>query len=207
MSSYALQVRADNQPLIAVPHDFFMRLSVEQYHQMIEAGILTADDKVELLEGWLVSKMAKKPPHSAATTLTRDALIALLPAGWYVPSQEPVTFADSEPEPDLMIVRGAARDYLDRHPSPQDVVLVIEVADTTLARDRKLKKRIYARAGIPIYWIVNLRARRVEVYSAPTADEVSASYQNQHYYGVADELPVLIEGCEIGRIKAGDLLP
>lgn len=206
MSSIATQTRVTDQSLAVTPACFW-RLSVAQYHQMIEADILTPDDRVELLEGWLISKMPKKPPHSVATKLTRDVLTALLPSGWFVNTQEPITLADSEPEPDAVIVRGGTRDYLDRHPGPQDIPLVVEVADPTIARDRKLKQRIYARAGIPVYWIINPRARRVEVYSTPTADEVSAGYQNRHDYTVADELPVLIEGREIGRIRVADLLP
>lgn len=205
MSSIATQTRVDDQSLAVTPACFW-RLSVAQYHQMIEAGILTPDDRVELLEGWLISKVPKKPPHSVATRRTRAALIALLPAGWYVDTQEPITLADSEPEPDVTIVRDDANDYLDRHPGAEDLPLVVEVADTTIARDRKLKQRIYARAGIPVYWIINLRTKRVEVYTAPLADEVSASYQNRQDYTAADELPVLIEGREVGRIKVADLL-
>ena len=83
-----------------VPQECFWRLSVAQYHAMIQAGIVTEDDPLELLEGWLVTKMAKNRPHSLTTQLTREALAALLPLGWYVDDQEPLTLADSEPEPE-----------------------------------------------------------------------------------------------------------
>src|SRR5438128_2201088 len=124
----------------AKPEDFIWRLSVAQYHEMIQAGILTADDPVELLEGWLVYKMPKNPPHRISVRLTQRALEAVVPAGWYVDAQEPITLADSEPEPDVMIVRGDTRQYRNRHPGAADVALVVEVADTTLERDRGAKK-------------------------------------------------------------------
>src|SRR4051794_35571833 len=131
-------------------------LSVEQYHAMIRTGILTDDTPVELLEGLLIAKMSKNPAHSTAKRLLLQALISLLPAGWFVDEQEPITTADSEPEPDLAVIRGAPRDYRERHPVPHDLVLLIEVSEATLKRDRGRKKRLYARATVPEYWIVNL---------------------------------------------------
>src|SRR6266404_3463044 len=94
---------------IAVPTDVVWRFSVDQYHTMIRMGILTEDDPVELLEGWLIVKMSKSPKHRVATRLIRQALEHSVPPGWYVDSQEPLTTADSEPEPDVMIVRGETR--------------------------------------------------------------------------------------------------
>jgi Uma2 family endonuclease len=137
------------QQIPAVPTEPVWRFSVEQYHQMICQSILTEDDPVELLEGWLTLKMPKNPPHRVATKLTRNILEKLVPNGWYVDTQEPITLDKSEPEPDIVIVRGDTRDYLDRHPGAKDIALVVEVSDSTLERDRTLKKRIYARANIP----------------------------------------------------------
>src|SRR4051794_9689051 len=119
------------------------RLSVEQYHAMIRHGILTDDDPVELLEGILVQQMGKNPPHTFATQFIRDELPPMMPAGlWFVSDQEPITTTDSEPEPDVFIVRGRRRDYLaqDRHPGPADMGLVIEVSESTLATDRGTKR-------------------------------------------------------------------
>jgi Uma2 family endonuclease len=183
--------------------DFIWRLSVEQYHKMIDAGILTSGDPVELLEGMLVTKMAKNPPHSLATQLVRDALAKLFSSGWCVSSQEPITLVDSEPEPDVSVAKGERRQYAHRHPGPGDIALVIEVADSSLSRDRKLKKRIYAGAGIPIYWIVNLTKRRIEIYTEPSGLE----YQRRQDYDADTEVPVVIDGQELGRIAAQDLLP
>jgi Uma2 family endonuclease len=191
----------------AVPDDFIWRLSVDQYHQMIRAGILTDEDPVELLEGWLVVKMPKNSPHRAATRLTSQALERLVPAGWYVGSQDPVTFLDSEPEPDLVVVRGDRRQYADHHPSPQDLALIGEVADTTLQRDRTSKKRLYAEAGIPIYWIVNLSEKQFEICSEPSGPADQPDYRRRQDYGAADTVPVVVDGREIGRVAVADLLP
>ena len=182
-------------------------LSVGQYHGMINAGILTEDDPVELLEGLLIPKMPKKPPHSLATELTREALTPLLPLGWHVKGQEPITTEDSEPEPDAAIIRGARRDYLERHPLPEDVAIVIEVSDTTLNRDPGLKKRIYARAGIQVYWIINLPENRIEVYTEPTGKAEEPDYQRRQDYFPDDEVPVIIEAREVARLAARELLP
>jgi Uma2 family endonuclease len=140
------------------------QLSVEQYHEMIRTGILTEDDPVELLDGWLVPKMPKNRPHSIATQRTRQALEQAIPTGWYVEAQEPVTLSRSESEPDAAVVRGSPERYPDAPPRPEDVGLVVEVANSTLHRDRTTKKRLYAEAGIPVFWIVNLLDRQVEVY-------------------------------------------
>jgi hypothetical protein len=190
-----------------VPTDFIWRLSVDQYHEMIRAGILTDDDPVELLEGWLVYKMPKNPPHRIATRLTRASLERIIVAGWYVESQEPITTEDSEPEPDVGVVRGDTRQYMDRHPGPQDLALVVEVSEATLQRDRGWKKRLYAQANIPVYWIVNLIDRQVEVYTDPTGPAEQPDYRQRQIYQATDAVPVVIDGREIGRIAVCELLP
>jgi len=161
MSVATPSITTSEQPVI-VSTDVIWRLSVDQYHAMIQAGILTEDDPVELLEGWLVTKMSKNPRHTFVTQLARDVVASLLPPGWYVNGQEPVTTKDSEPEPDVAVVRGNRRQYIDHHPGPQDIALVVEVADSSLQRGRSLKKRLYAAAGIPVYWIVNLLDGQIE---------------------------------------------
>jgi Uma2 family endonuclease len=207
MSVITPPVSSGPMPVPVVPSDLFWRLSVDQYHQMIEADILTEDDPVELLEGWLIQKMPKKPPHRVITKVTRDALARIAPAGWYVDSQEPVTLQDSEPEPDAAVVRGDTRQFLDRHPGPQELGLVVEVADTSLQRDRTFKKRVYARAGIPVYWIVNLADGLIEVYTEPSGAAEHPDYQRRQDYRPSDEIPLLLEGREVGRLSVRDLLP
>jgi Uma2 family endonuclease len=149
------------------PAPTLYRLSVAQYQDMIRVGVLREDEKVELLEGLLVEKMTRNPPHDTALMLVQAALNAQLPSGWLTRIQCAVTSADSVPEPDVAVVLGPPRRYLRAHPSPADIALVVEISDTSLDFDRTDKLRIYARARIPVYWIVNLPDRCVEVYTQP----------------------------------------
>jgi Uma2 family endonuclease len=190
-----------------VPDVPIYRLSVAQYHAMAEAGILTEDDRVELLEGWLVQKMTKHPPHILATLFVRRTLERLLLKGWYVNSQEPITTSESEPEPDIFVARGEPEEYRDRHPGSADVVLVVEVADSSLRQDREAKKRVYARAGIAVYWIVNLVEGQIEVYSDPTGPDEEPDYRQRRDYGLDETIPVVVVGEEVGRLPVRELLP
>lgn len=191
----------------SVPTEPIFRLSVAQYHQMIDAGILTEDDPVELLDGWLVQKMPTKPPHRAATGLTHAALQRVLPAGWFLEVQSAITTDTSEPEPDVFAVRGERRQYTERHPEPADLALVVEVSDATLSRDRGPKKSLYARNRIPVYWIVNLIDNQVEVYTDPTGPAEAPDYRQRRDYGVLDEIPLVIDGVEVVRFPVRELLP
>jgi Uma2 family endonuclease len=178
-------------------------MSVDQYHAMIDNGILGPEDPVELLEGILVQKMSKNPPRSFTTDGTVEALRRIAPAGWYVRAQDPITLSKSEPEPDVAFVRGDRRDYSARHPGPGDIAIVVEVAEATLDRDKILKKRIYAAAGIPIYWLINLVKLRIEVYSEPK----SGDYQQYTVYGSDDSVPVTLDGGALSAIPVRSLLP
>lgn len=195
------------ESVAAISDDLILRLSIEQYHAMIQAGILTDDDPVELLEGLLAFKLAKNPPHRLVTGLARTALENILPPGWYVDSQEPITLQNSEPEPDIVVVRGDTRQYLDRHPGAEDIAMIVEISDSTLQRDRTIKKRIYARAGIPFYWIVNLAESQVEVYSQPLVDVEQPDYSQRLNYGRSTFVSVIVAGVEIGAIDVNNLLP
>jgi Uma2 family endonuclease len=117
-----------------------------------------------------------------------------------------VTLATSEPEPDAAVVRGGLRDYPDRHPGASDVILVVEVADASLERDQTLKKRIYAKAGIPVYWIVNLLERRLEVHRDPSGPSESPGYRTHEDLGPEDHVRLVIDGKEVARIAVADLL-
>jgi Uma2 family endonuclease len=190
-----------------LPLESLYRLTVEQYHALAREGILTDDDPVELLEGLLVCKMTKYRPHTLATGLLRDALAVIVAPECYVDAQEPGTTSDSEPEPDLLVVRGTRRDYRDRQPGPDEVVMVVEVADTTLRRDRGVKKRIYAAAGLSIYWIVNLKERQIEVYTGPTRRTKRPTYAQRRDYRPEETIPVVIDNTEVGQIHVQEVLP
>jgi Uma2 family endonuclease len=200
-----MAVQTPTETSTDVPTYPIWRLSVAQYHQMIDAAILTENDPVELLEGWLITKMPKKPKHSHATQLLGDELREILPSGWFINVQEPITLATSEPEPDLIVIRGKRSDYT-QHPKPKDVALVVEVSDSTLQQDRTLKLRIYAAARIPVYWILNLQDRQLEIYTDPAGTGAQASYQKRDVYAEADDAPVVIDGQEVGRVKVGELV-
>ncbi|MDB5294235.1 MAG: hypothetical protein JWO31_218 [Phycisphaerales bacterium] len=192
-------------PAAGVTEDFVFRLSVRQYHDMIRQGILVDGDPVELLEGMLVVKMSKNPLHSKSTGRVQSHLNAVLPGGYYARVQEPVTLADGEPEPDVAVVRGTDDEYTDCHPGPADAPLVVEVADSSLARDRTLKLRGYARAGVLVYWIVNLIERQVEVYEQP--DPASAAYARRRVYTPGQRIPVRVDGGDVGDLAIDELLP
>jgi Uma2 family endonuclease len=180
------------------------RLTVDQYDQMVEHGILPETNCFELINGRIVEKEVKKPPHSVATGLCLDALGRSLPAGWHVRKEEPVRIPSrrSEPEPDLSVARGAIRDYETRHPGPDDIALVVEVTRSSVAKDRALA-RVYGGGGIPAYWIVNVPKRRLEVYEGPTG----GAYPAPKILKDTDSVDLIIAGQVVGRIPVADLLP
>lgn len=195
-------------PTSEIPDDLMLRrISVAEYHEMIRAGILQSGDPVELLEGWLVEKMAKNPAHRIATNKLAQQLNQLIVSDWHVQQQDPITLSDGEPEPDIAIIRGDTEDYTENHPGPSDIAIVIEVSDATINRDQGTKKRTYAKNGIVEYWVVNLIEARIEVYSAPISTTQFPTYQYQANYNVQDRVPVALEDKKIGEILVSDILP
>ena len=188
-----------------IPSDYIWRFTLDQYHEMIRKGILTDDDPVELLEGWLVTKMPKNPPHRLVNRRLRNSVERRVPKGWHINIQEPIALQTSEPEPDLSAIRGEPDDYPDRNPSATDVGMTAEVSDTTLARDRSLKKRVYARARIPVYWIVNLIDRTVEVYTQPSGPAEDPDYAQRQDFGVGDMVPLVLDGQDVGTLPVAEL--
>ena len=155
------------------PHLF----TVDQYYRMAEAGILSEDARVELIEGEIIDIAAIGIKHALCVDQLTLLLIRLLPEEVRVRAQNPIYLDKySEPQPDLALLK--QQDYSRRkhHPGPSDVLLVIEVSDTTLTFDRKVKVPLYARAGIPEVWIVNLQEESIEVHSQP---EKGAYQQHQ----------------------------
>lgn len=185
------------------------RFTVEQYHRLGEIGVLTEDDRVELLDGWIVPKMNHNPKHDGTVELVDEVLSEQLPAGWRVRTQSSVRAVRSEPEPDLAVVRGRARDRkrMTEHPGKDDIALVIEVADSSRSRDRGLKAKIYARTGLPIYWIVNLVDNQLEVLSEPSGPTRSPRYRKRETFLPGDSVPLVIEGRTIAMVPVQELLP
>ena len=183
-----------------------VRMSVERYHELTRAGAFTEHDSVELLDGVVTEKMSKNPRHRIATRRCDLAFSRIVPAGWHVQNQEPITLQNSEPEPDVAVIRGELLDYADRHPQIGDVALVIEVADTNLVTDR-FKAQLYAQAGIPVYWIVNLSERVIEVMQAPKSSAGLAAYEKSGQFRPGDFIPVAIDGKTVASLQVIDLLP
>jgi Uma2 family endonuclease len=149
------------------------RISVERYLGLVEAGVLGEDDRVELLEGVIVAMAPQNPPHAAGVARVYEAVRTAVGRRAHVRSQLALVLRRSVPEPDLALVPGCVDDYERAHPTT--ALLVIEVADTSLKQDRLSKAAIYAAAGIPEYWIVNLRDEVVEVMRDP--DPAQARYR------------------------------
>lgn len=200
-------IQSDRLPLVAsLPEEPVLPLSVEAYHALLSAGMLQDGDPVELLEGFLVPKMTKGPRHEAARRRLRRLLEKLISAEFFVDEQGALTTATSEPEPDIFVIRGTLEDFEDRHAEPAEVALVVEIADSSVRRDRTWKKRVYGAAGIPCYWVVNLIDDCVEVFTQPTRLIENSGYTATAQFLSGDEIPVVIDGKEIGRIAAAAIL-
>lgn len=183
------------------------RFSLRQYQRMIESGSLTPDDKVELLENYLVLKMPRNPVHDGTVLRISKRLARRLPPGWDIRCQSAVVFSDSQPEPDLAVVPEDKDDYTTRHPSAADVRLLIEVANTSLLRDQQDKARIYARGSVACYWIVNLDDRRVEVHTQPSGPCDAPAYASVTHYAATDSVPLVLDGVTVATVPVADLLP
>ena len=174
---------------------------------MIEAGILTEDDKVELVGGVLLRKLPRKGPHSIASRETFKILDRLLPPGYFATREDPLRIREyDEPEPDISIIRGQSRDYAIQ-PDSTRVALVVEVSDATLAYDRGEKLLAYAIGEIPGYWIVNLLAGQLEVYTEPSGALDPVGYRRCQVLKPTEQLDLAIGGRILGRIAIADLLP
>jgi Uma2 family endonuclease len=180
------------------------RLTLEQYEAMVATGVFTPSDRFHLINGFLVSKLTQNDLHCTADELCGKALDRVIPAGWHIRSAKPIRLPGqlSKPEPDRVAVRGEIRGYRHRAPGSADICLVVEVSDTSLSEDRKLAQ-IYAASGIPVYWIVNLLDRQVEVYS----DASPTGYRARVDFRVGQEIPVVVDGALAGRIAVADILP
>ncbi len=160
---------------------------MNNYFALVECGILAPDERVELLEGQIVSMAPPTPLHNAIVHHVGQVLSRKLGADTLVRTQ--MTFLagpKSVPEPDVAVVPGRNTDYLHRHPSK--VHLLVEVADSSLAQDRLTKTAIYARAGVPTYWIVNLRDESVECFGEP--DQIGRRYMRVERVAGATRLPL-----------------
>jgi len=180
--------------------------TVDDYDRMIEDGTIGEDDQVELWDGTVVSKMPKNPRHRVGTMKTAEALGRVIPPAWHVAKEEALVIKPrSKPEPDVAVIRAELKYDSSRDATAADCCLLVEVADKSLAHDQGEKLAGYAGAEIPVYWIINLRADRVEVYTCP--DPMAGQYGNHVDYYPGQDVPVVIDGRVVGQIAVADLLP
>ena len=180
------------------------RMTLEKYESLIASGFFSKRDDVHLINGYLVNRMPESPFHGAVCEAIRLAIEAILLATWHTRSEKGLRIPSqiSIPRPDLVVVRGAPRDYLARYPEPADTALVVEVSYTSLDEDRAMAD-IYGAGGIPVYWLVNLVDSQVEVYSDPGPD----GYRTHEVLATGHVLHVVVDGVEIGEIAVADILP
>jgi Uma2 family endonuclease len=179
------------------------RISLDQYEAMVEAGVFTKRDRLHLINGLLVTKATQGDDHCVADELCRVALSGVVPTGWFIRSGKPVRLPpDCEPEPDQAVVRGAIRDYRHGHPGPADIAQIVEIAENSPIEDRTMM-RVYGGAGIPVYWIVNLVDRQVEVDSVPQPD----GYATRQDFESGDYVTVVLDATIVGQIAVNDILP
>jgi hypothetical protein len=182
------------------------QFTVAEYHDMIAAGFFAKDERFELIDGWVVPMLTRTPAHNYCLEVASDVIRPLLPRRWRLRIHSAVTTNDSEPAPDIAVVRGPARRHLYRHPCPADIAMLIEIAESTLDLDRDVKGPMYARAQIAIYWIINLIDNQVEVYADPVGGR-NARYRRGKVYGSNGAVPLVIVGKQVGRVAVRDLLP
>jgi Uma2 family endonuclease len=177
------------------------RWTVAEYHQMIDAAILTEDDRVELIDGEIVYTPSQSPAHSSSTQRSDEYLKRQFGPQADVRVQLPITLPTSEPEPDLAIVRADERDYADHHPYPADIFLVMEVSCTTLAFNLNVKSLMYAKAGISECWVLDVGNRSLHILREPN----DSGYQSQQILCESDCISLL--AFSNIEITVADLLP
>lgn len=147
------------------------RITVDEYYRMAEAGILTEKDRVELIHGEIIEISPIGSKHAAAVNRLNNVLKEYLGVKAIVSVQNPIKLNNlNEPEPDIAVLKYADHYYAERHPSPADILMVVEVSDTTLAFDREIKLPLYAHAGIPEFWLVDLGKKELEIHRNPAKD-------------------------------------
>jgi Uma2 family endonuclease len=185
------------------------RISVEEYHRMLDSGVFGPEPKVELLEGVIVRRTVSSPSHSVSCDLIPCVLKDQRPTGHFVSRRSPLTIRNrnSEPEPDVSVLRGAIRDYTDRERTAADAALLIEVSDASYDYDRYAKWVTYAASRVPVYWILDLNRRQLEVHTEPTDEGEDAVYARTQVFGHDDKVPLILDGREVGRFAVKEILP
>ncbi|HTQ09984.1 MAG TPA: Uma2 family endonuclease [Fimbriimonadaceae bacterium] len=181
-------------------------MTVDEYYRAADKGVFRSGEKLELIRGQVVSMSPQKSPHSWATGNVAETLREILPSHC-VREQHPIRLDQfNEPEPGVAVAVGPCDRYRSRHPGPQDLLLIVEVADSSVHKDTKLKVALYAEFGIPEYWVLNLKTDCLEIYRDPVEDANGrwryANVEVVRRDGYAGLLPA-----PEARISVSDLLP
>ena len=168
------------------------KFTIDEYHQLVDLGFFSENDRIELIRGEIIEMAPKRTPHSVCNSLLWKRLYELIGKQAEIRVQEPITLpSNSEPEPDVVIAQKKEDNYLSAHPTVKDVILIIEISDSTLQYDRETKLSLYAEAGINHYWIVNLVDRCLEVYSNPfSTDKDKFGYRNKSIFFPNEEIDI-----------------
>ena len=194
-------------PLVDLSEGILLhRFTYDEYHAMIAHGIIAEDARAELLDGLVVDKMPKGRPHVYALQSLRDIIEAWLSGTWTTQLQDPVNAGTSAPEPDMAIVSQVSAKSLKGHPRPPDVPLIVEVADTSVRKDRGTKLRIYSAAGFENYWIIDLEAGAIITHARPNPYSEPPSYEDRHTFHRGESVTLELDG-QILTIAVGDILP
>ena len=168
------------------------KFTIEEYHQLVDLGFFTENDRIELIRGEIINMAPKRTLHSVCNSILFGELYKLLGDRANVRGQEPITLpSNSEPEPDVVIAQKKADNYLSAHPTANDIILIIEISDSTLRYDREIKSSLYAEANINYYWIVNLANNYLEVYTNPFNDNKgNFYYRNKNIFLPDDSIEI-----------------
>lgn len=192
---------------VSIPARLKRRFTRADLYRMEAAGVILPEERVELIDGELALKELPNSSHATAVSLCHEALRQIFGAGYVVRVQLPLTLSErDEPLPDLAVVQGNIRDFEAHHPT--SAVLIVEISETTLAFDRRVKGSLYAWAGVPDYWIVNLAERVIEVYRQPapaSRTRYGYAYQSQQVYRPDENLAPLAS--PESAIPVTELLP
>ena len=199
MTAATLSLPTSNAPRLR-------RFSVDEYLHLTDTGFFNNGERLELLDGWIVEKMPHNAPHDHTLMMLQFMLYPFMLQGYTVRGQSSIVLDTSIPEPDVALLAGPLDRYHETRPIAKDVHMLMEVSDSSLPSDQDFKLRLYARNKIPVYWIVNLIDKRVEVYTQPQGDK-NPTYRSRTDYFVTDIIPVTVAGQTLGTIPVNEFLP
>ena len=191
------------------PIGLLRRFTVDEFERLEEAGVFGPEERVELLNGIICMMTPIGDHHSFCVETLGDLIGPLLGKEFCKWSQQPSISPNDKPQPDIYVSRGDRRKYKDKRPTLSELVLVIEVADSSVQHDRTIKLPIYAAAGIPEYWILNIPDRKLEVYRKPIAATVKdpSKYEVLETYASEQSVDLVLEGNRLGAFTVHDALP